>query len=248
MKGVSLLQWGEGKDLVFLHGYLASKESFLPQIEYFSKFYRVTAFDFLGFGQSAPLTSAYSVGDYADWTAELLQSLNIEYPHVIAHSFGGRVAIKCLSRGEIFDRAVLTGCAGIVKKRTAGYKLRVKSYRIVRKFAPKFAERHFGSAEFRSLPPVMRESYKKIVNEDLREDAKRISRPVLFLNGSCDTETPVSQIELLNGCVRGSKMQVLEGLGHFAHLENPNLFNLAVEEFLSCRNSESGLQLPSAVF
>ena len=38
---ISYIRMGEGKDLVFLHGYLASKESFYPQISYFSRFFRV---------------------------------------------------------------------------------------------------------------------------------------------------------------------------------------------------------------
>ena len=37
---ISYIRMGEGKDLVFLHGYLASKESFYPQISYFSRFFR----------------------------------------------------------------------------------------------------------------------------------------------------------------------------------------------------------------
>ena len=195
---------GEGKDLVFLHGYLASKESFYPQISYFSRFFRVTALDFPGFGE----------------------------PHVVAHSFGGRVAVKCLSRADIFDRAVLTGCAGIVPKRTLGYRLRVKAYRAVRTVAPRYAERHFGSAEYRQLPPLMRESYKKIVNEDLRGDAANIARPVLFVCGSADTETPLASARIYHACVKGSRLFVMEGCGHFAHLENPLAFNAAAEEFL----------------
>ena len=67
---VSFIRKGEGKDLVFLHGYLSSKEAFLPFLDYFSGRYRVTAFDFCGFGQSAPLTSPFSVSDYAVWTGE----------------------------------------------------------------------------------------------------------------------------------------------------------------------------------
>ena len=75
---VSFIQKGTGRDLVFFHGYLSSKESFTAQIEYFSRFYRVTAFDFLGFGQSAPLKEAFSVSDYAEWTKALLDALKIE--------------------------------------------------------------------------------------------------------------------------------------------------------------------------
>lgn len=228
----SFLQQGKGKDLVFLHGYLSSKESFYPQINYFSRHFRVTAPDLPGFGGSGTIPAAWSVGEYADWLEGFLKERGIAFPHVIAHSFGGRVAIKCLARGLI-DRAVLTGCAGIVKRRTLSYHLKVKSYRLVKKFAPRFAEAKFGSAEYRSLSPLMRESYKKIVNEDLREEAKRIARPVLYLNGERDRETPLSSVKILHECTAGSRLAVLKGCGHFAHLDEPLLFNLAAEEFLN---------------
>ena len=231
MRGV--LQQGEGKDLLFLHGYLASKESFYPQIKYFSQFYRVTAVDFPGFGQAEALSSPWSVEEYANWTAEQIKLLGLKNPHIIAHSFGGRVAVKLLSRGEEIDRAVLCGCAGIIPKRGYKYRFKVKAYRIVKKIAPRYAERKFGSAEYRSLSPLMKESYKKIVNEDLREDAKKISRPVLFVNGEKDGETPVSSAKIYCSCVRGSKLLVLKDCGHFAHLDNPLAFNLAAEEFLT---------------
>lgn len=226
------MQQGEGKDLVFLHGYLSSKESFYPQINYFSRRFRVTAPDLPGFGGSDRIPAAWSVGEYADWLEGFLKERGIAFPCVIAHSFGGRVALKCLARGLI-DRAVLTGCAGIVKRRTLSYHIKVKSYRLVRKFAPRFAEAKFGSAEYRSLSPLMRESYKKIVNEDLREEAKRIARPVLYLNGERDKETPLSSVKILHECTAGSQLAVLKGCGHFAHLEEPLLFNLAAEEFLN---------------
>lgn len=226
------MQQGEGKDLVFLHGYLSSKESFYPQINYFSRHFRVTAPDLPGFGGSELIPAAWSVGEYADWLEGFLKERGIVFPCVIAHSFGGRVAIKCLARGLI-DRAVLTGCAGIVRRRTLSYHLKVKSYRLVRKFAPRFAEAKFGSAEYRSLSPLMRESYKKIVNEDLREEAKRIARPVLYLNGERDRETPLSSVKILHECTAGSQLAVLKGCGHFAHLEEPLLFDLAAEEFLN---------------
>ena len=229
---ISFLQQGEGKDLVFLHGYLSSKESFYPQINYFSRHFRVTAPDLPGFGGSELIPAAWSVGEYADWLEGFLKERGIAFPCVIAHSFGGRVAIKCLARGLI-DRAVLTGCAGIVKRRTLSYHLKVKSYRLVKKFAPRFAEAKFGSAEYRSLSPLMRESYKKIVNEDLREEAKRIARPVLYLNGERDRETPLSSVKILHECTAGSRLAVLKGCGHFAHLDEPLLFNLAAEEFLN---------------
>ena len=229
---LSYLQQGEGKDIVFLHGYLASKESFAPQIAYFSQKYRVTALDFPGFGGAEALPAAWSVGDYADWMLCALAELGVSFPHVIAHSFGGRVAVKGLSRGNVFDRAVLVGCAGIVPPRTFSYHVRVKTYRFVKKIAPKFAEKKFGSEEYRQLSPLMRESYKKIVNEDLRGDAKQIARPVLFVNGTRDRAVPPASVRVYLSCVPESKVFWMEDCGHFAHLENPLAFNAAAEEFL----------------
>ncbi len=228
---LSYARRGEGRDLVLLHGYLASKESFAPQIAYFSHHFCVTALDFPGFGGAEALPAAWSVDDYADWTLGALASLGIGTPCVIAHSFGGRVAVKCLSRGDVFDRAVLTGCAGIVPRRTLSYRCKVGAYRLARRMAPRFADRHFGSEEYRTLSPLMRESYKKIVNEDLREDAKRISRPVLLVGGTRDTAVPPASVEIYHACIRQSRVLWMEGCGHFAHLEDPLAFNAAAEEF-----------------
>lgn len=228
---VKYIRRGEGRDLVFLHGYLSSKESFLGQIGYFSKFYRVTAPDFPGMGEADPLPSPFSVGDYADWTQEALLSLGVKDAFLVAHSFGGRVGVKLLSRG-VFSRAVLTGCAGILRRRGLGYHVRVGAYRACRKVFPAFAERTFGSAEYRTLSPVMRESYKKIVNEDLRTEAKNIAAPVLFLHGEKDREVPLSSIRVYLGAIAGSRLRIMKGCGHFAFLDDPFTFDLATEEFL----------------
>ena len=114
------------------------------------------------------------------------------------------MGVKLRARGVGCARAVLTGGAGILAKRTLSYHIRVKAYRAVKKIAPRYAEKAFGSAEYRTLSPLMRESYKKIVNEDLREDAKRIARPVLFVVGEKDTATPPQALRVYHECVRGS--------------------------------------------
>ncbi len=216
---------------MFLHGYLSSKEAFTAQIAYFSRFFRVTAFDFLGFGKSAPLQKAFSVDDYAEWTKGVLSALKVERPHVIAHSFGCRVAVKlAANKNEIFDKMLLTGPAGIILKRGVSYRLKVGTYRFVKKFAPHFAERRFGSTEYRSLSPVMKESYKKIVNEDLRSCAENIKNQVLLVEGRADKTTTLAEAKIYLDCFTNGKLCEIEG-GHFAFAENPVYFNLKAEEF-----------------
>lgn len=231
LSDVSFLQKGNGKDLVFLHGYLSSKEAFAAQIAYFSKFYRVTALDFLGFGHSKALEEPFSVGDYAAWTRSVFRSLGVEKPHVIAHSFGCRVAVKMAENDEnAFDKIVLTGPAGVIMNRGLRYKCKVGAYRFVKRFAPRYAERKFGSAEYRSLSPIMKESYKKIVNEDLRECARRVQNPVLIVEGEEDKTTPMREARAYAESFPHCHLRTISG-GHFAFAENPALFNLMVEEF-----------------
>ena len=215
-----------------LHGYLSCKESWSAQIAYFSKFYKVTAIDFLGFGKSGALTQPFSVGDYAQWLKEILMALGIEKPHVLAHSFGCRVAVKLASENpKAFDKIVLTGPAGVILKRGFRYKAKVKMYRFVRKIAPKFAEKRFGSKEYRSLSPIMKESYKKIVNEDLRGCASKVHSPTLIVEGSADRVTTEAEAEIYLQSFPNARLEKIEG-GHFAFAENPVAFNLIVEEFL----------------
>ena len=229
---VAYLQKGSGRDLVLLHGYLSCKETFAAQIEYFSKFYKVTALDFIGFGKSGALEKAFSVEDYAVWTEEVLSAIGVKNPKVIAHSFGCRVAVKMASeQSEDFDKIVLTGPAGIIQNRGAMYAWKVKTYRLIKKFAPRFAEKHFGSAEYRSLSPIMKESYKKIVNEDLRENAREIPNVVCIVAGEQDRVTPLAEAKVYLECLPNGQLRTIAG-GHFAFVENPVLFNLIVEEFL----------------
>lgn len=214
-----------------MHGYLSSKEAFTYQIEYFSRFYRVTAVDFLGFGQSGELKTPFSVGDYAAWLKEVLTLLEVKNPHIIAHSFGCRVAVKMLSNGYEADKILLTGPAGVILKRGFSYRAKVRLYRIVRRFAPRFAEKRFGSAEYRGLSPVMKESYKKIVNEDLREAAREVKNEVLIVEGKADTTTPLREAEAYLAAFPYAKLHMIEG-GHFAFVDSPLAFNLIAEEFL----------------
>ena len=228
---LSFIQKGSGEDLVFLHGYLSSKEAFTSQIEYFSRFYRVTALDFPGFGNAEPLTEPFSVLDYAAWLKRALEQLGVKTPLVIAHSFGCRVAVKAASLyPNLFKKLLLTGAAGVIMNRGFSYRIKVKAYRVCRAIFPVFAERKFGSKEYRSLSPVMKESYKKIVNEDLRSCAKNVRCSVMIVQGETDTTTPLCEAQAYLESFPNAKLKIVAG-GHFSFAEYPTAFNLISEEF-----------------
>lgn len=219
---------------MLLHGYMSQKESFFYQTESLCKGFKVTAPDFAGFGKSQAPSTAFSVSDYAEWTYTLCKKLKVKNPHVVAHSFGARVAIKLLSSFNFSaKKIVLVGGAGVVKLRSSQYIRRVNAYKRIKKIFPKFAERHFGSEEYKTLSPIMRESYKKIVNEDLQEEAKKISNETLLIYGEGDTVTPYLEEGLIfKGCIKNSRLLKMQGT-HFCFCEYPEVFNNLILQFLN---------------
>lgn len=219
--------------MLFLHGYGSKKESFHYQIEGLKSSFCVIAPDFPAFGASEAPNEIWGVKEYADWLYKFMQKA-VGRAHIVAHSFGARVAFKLLaSHGKLCDRLIIIGGAGIVKPRSKEYLRRVKAYRRVKKLFPKFAERHFGSEEFRRLSPMQRESYKKIVNEDLRDCAAKIHSPTLLLYGAEDGVTPYDEEgKIFAGLIAGARLVKCEG-GHFGFCEYYGEYNDRIKAFLT---------------
>ena len=194
----------------------------------------MTAPDIVGFGRSSPIDKPYSVDDYCDWLENFIKKSRLNCPHILAHSFGARVALKYLGgRGGTAEKLIITGGAGIVKPRSPRYMRQVKRYRRVKRLFPKFAEKHFGSAEYRTLSPLMKESYKLIVNEDLRDCAANVKNKTLLLYGRDDTVTPPSEEgEIFKNLIVGSRLEIMDG-GHFCFSEHPDEFNHTIYKFLT---------------
>lgn len=228
-----MIREGDGKDVLFLHGYMSSKESFYYQIKFLSAYYKVTAPDIIGFGASSPADRPYSMDDYCLWLADFIKKCGLSRPHIVAHSFGARLAFKYLSSfPNGADKLVITGGAGLVKPRSPQYIRRVNLYRRVKKAFPRFAEKHFGSKEYRALSPMMKESYKMVVNEDLRGCAALVENPTLLVYGKDDTVTPADEEGVtFYSLIKNSELKVIDG-GHFCFSERPDEFNKIIYGFL----------------
>ncbi len=163
-----------------------------------------------------------------------MDKAGLERPHVIAHSFGARVAFKLFSiENNRVKKLIITGGAGIVKPRTPQYMRQITRYRRVKRLFPKYAEKHFGSSEYKSLSPLMKESFKKIVNEDLKGCAAKITAPTLLLYGREDTVTPPNEEgAIFHALIQGSKLELTDG-GHFCFSEHPKEFNFKLFRFLT---------------
>ncbi len=217
---------------MFLHGYDSCKESFNYQIEYFSKFFRVIAIDITGFGKSKSLPYAYSVDDYLNDILGVLTALEVDGFNLVAHSFGGRIAIKLASSTDKVKKLVLTGSAGLKPKRSLKYYFKLYYYKIIKRFLSPEKKGEFGSLEYRALTGVKKQSYYKVVNEYLDGHLKDVLIKTLIIFGENDRETPVYLAKKLNKNIKNSSLYVLKNSSHFCFLEKPTEFNVIVNEFL----------------
>src|SRR5687768_18123779 len=86
---------GEGGDTVMIHGLFASLAFwYLSVMPGLAGRRRVTAYDLRGHGYSDVAESGYTSAEMADDLDALLDQLGIQRAHLIAHSFGGAVALQ----------------------------------------------------------------------------------------------------------------------------------------------------------
>ncbi len=218
---------------MFLHGYLSNKESFNLQKKFFERDFNLFLPDLKGFGENTGMDYPYCLSDYLSEVREYMYKVGAKRPHVIAHSFGGRIAIKGASQDDkLFDKLVLTGAAGLKSRLTVKKFFKKTAFNVAKKFISKSKLQNFYSGDYRALSPVMKESFVKIVNEYLDDRLQFINNDTLIVFGKNDRETPIYMAKKLKKKIKNSKLIIIENAGHFCFIDSPQKFNGEVREFL----------------
>lgn len=245
---IYLEQTGAGRDVLLLHGWGCTTKHWEAVAKPLSESLRVTVIDFPGFGQSPEPPEVWGVEEYAQAVLEVMDALGVEKTHIVAHSFGARVAILLASlHPERVARMVLTGAAGLRPLRTMTQILRqgiFKTGRAVLGLLPKkdgegFGEKvqarmreRYGSADYVALSALMRSCFQKIVNLDLEDRLPLVKAPTLLFWGENDGETPPWMGRLMEKRMRDAALVLYPGAGHFAYLERLGDFLKVTEHFL----------------
>src|SRR5690606_2976939 len=87
--------FGQGPPLVFLHGTPWSSALWRPIAEALSARFTVFLWDMPGYGASSKEAEhSVDLGTQAELFSHLLRAWRLDRPHVIAHDFGGAVALR----------------------------------------------------------------------------------------------------------------------------------------------------------
>jgi pimeloyl-ACP methyl ester carboxylesterase len=239
---------GQGAPVVLLHGWGCSTRTMQPIGNGLGDMRTVYNIDFPGFGESTTPPKPWSVTEYTDCLVALLQKLALGKVDIVAHSFGGRVTLLLAStRPEMVGKIVITGGAGLRAPRGFKYYSRVYTYKLGKKmlkhpwmvstaktFGVDLQKRaaSAGSQEYRELSGVMKQTFVRVVNQDLHYCLPQIKSSTLLIWGENDGEAPLWMGKTMEKEIKDAGLVVFEGRGHYAYLEELPRFMKIVRTFL----------------
>lgn len=219
------LRLGEGKEILYLHGWGCSKEVFALHN---APSFCLTAVDFYGFGDTPAPTHPVDLQYYVDGVLELMRHYNMEDVLVVAHSFGARVAVRLATQSDRVAGLVLVGAAGMKPRRGLRYAFRILR---ARWYALMGMPRPLGSPDYEALSGPMRRTFINIIHTYQEKEAAKVSCPTLLVWGTLDTETPLYMLRRYQRLLPSSRTVLMEGCGHFCFAQQPQRFDALVKEF-----------------
>lgn len=220
------------KNLLILHGWGSSSKSWGQVKELLeTQGNKVFILDLPGFGENPPPQKPWSIDNYVNWIKEYSQNKPF---FLLGHSFGGRIAIKFAARyPEKVQGLILCGAAGITKRKTAKVFLFLVLSRFGRfltalpfltKFQPHLQKVLYffaGQRDYFLAQGTMKETFKKVISEDLKPYLKTIKAPTLIVWGKKDQITPLKDAYLIKKEITNSTLEIIPEAGHAINLQSP---------------------------
>lgn len=261
---IAYKQLGEGsaKPIVLITGLGATMDMWNPLLleQLSSSNYSVIIFDNRGAGESTAGTKEFSISQFANDTAGLLDALNITKADILGFSMGSFIAQELtLANPEIVDKLILYAslCGGNESKPAspevdqAFSKPSVSPQEQMQKTIPLL----FPTGWFKANPNYT--NYKPIPKELVSLDImgkqgnaavnwaqtgncnaiSNITQPTLIIVGSDDLFTQASNSLILAERISGSWLVQVGNSGHGLMYQYPDAFNRLILTFLEAYNS-----------
>lgn len=191
-------------------------------------------------GLTDHLDSPWDIDNYIDWLdAQISKHTHV---NIIAHSFGGRIAIHYdVKRPNKIKKLVLIDSAGIrptnlpaIVKR-ASFKALAKIGKKITKHkqARKILYQLAGEDDYYQADKVLAKTMANIVDFDQRQELEFVKAHTLLIWGSKDKTTPLSDGRLMNKTITGSCLHIIDGAGHSPQYSHVEEVHKHIKEFLN---------------
>lgn len=245
---------GEGRPLVFIHGYPLNRTLWDSQVSGLSDVAHVLAPDLRGHGESTATSGTYTMDLLADDVNNFLDAVGITQPIILCGlSMGGYVTFafyrKYKSRlaglilaatraGADSDEAKANRQKAAATAREQGASA-IASSMLPKMLAPKTYESKpdlvvhaRGMMESTSVDGMVGDLLGMKDRPDSTLTLAEIDLPTLILHGADDQLIPATEAQAMHTAIKNSKLHLLPDAGHLISLEQPVLFNEAVRGFM----------------
>lgn len=215
------------KNIYIIHGWSSDRNNFKKWEEFIKAlgidweitFLKVPGLDF-------STEDPWDLNKYVNWLDKEISGDSF----IIGHSFGGQLAFRYASKfPEKVKKLVVIGSSGIIDKSV----IKVMK-RSIFKFIAKVGKSVTKSKETRRFLyylarerdyydayPILRETIKNILNEEILDSAKKIKCPTLIIWGKKDRVTPTKNAKILNNLVPNSSLIFVDDARHSPQFTHP---------------------------
>jgi len=241
----------DGPVVLMAHSLGCNLHMWDPQMPALESDYRVVRLDMRGHGQSDVPDGPYTLDSLADDVIAVMDHLSISAAHWVGLSVGGMIGQSLLLRyPDRFLSAMLCDTAS-TQPQAAGpiWEGRIKAVEDngLESIADATLERWFTDA-FRTsdkeavmavrtqLVTTPDAGYiacsRAIMALDYIDRLSEIKTPVCILVGADDVATPVAGSEAMHAKIPHSQLEIVDGAAHIANVEQADVFNGVMLEFL----------------
>ena len=250
---ISIKYDGTGDLLIFLHGIGGNKDNWDLNLSIISKHFLCVAWDARGYGESEDYKGNLLFSDIINDLLSIYKYFGKKKAHIIGLSMGGQIA--CLfyeKHPEKVQSMVLCdthfGLGNLEKKEIKKF-INSRKKPLLEGLQPKdialpVSKSLVGNLNNKvaieelvnSMSKLHKKSYLKTIEASMStfhdHIFPQINIPTLILVGEKDTLTPPSMAKKIHKLIKNSKFSIIEEAGHLINIENPEVFNFKVLQFL----------------
>jgi pimeloyl-ACP methyl ester carboxylesterase len=236
---------GAGEPLLLIQGmsgtHLSWGEPFLSRLE---TDFDCVVFDNRGIGNSGAIDAQFTIADLAADALAVMDAAGLETAHVLGISMGGMTAQELALAHPDRLRTLTLGCtycggpgSSLIAPDDAGPLLeamasgdldRVFKAAYEVNLSPTFRAEESRYADFTAMAgalPARQQTVQMqigaIGGHDTQARIAEIAAPTLVIHGTEDKMIPVANGELIASLIPGSRLEILDGVGHMFWWEQP---------------------------
>lgn len=233
---------GGGTPIVLLHGLLGALSNFEGIVQHFSRSHNIVVPVLPLFEISLRSLSVTKLVEYVE---EFIIYKKFEKVHVLGNSLGGHIAqLYTLKHPESVVSMVLTGSSGLFESAMGTTFPKRGNYEYMKNKAesvfydPTIATKELVDDVYTTVNDLKKAMCvvaiaKSAVRHNLEDKLDGIKTPTLLIWGIQDSVTPIWVGEKFHELLPNSELVKVDKCGHAPMMERPELFNTALESFIT---------------